>query len=174
MKVLVAVASKYGGTQEIAYVISKIMSKCGIDTDVKNIETDSDIASYDAIVLGSAVYHGNWLKSARDFVDKHAEELASRPTWLFSSGPIGKPPKPADDEQVLAAKILPKIKARDHHIFAGKLDRGKLNLREKTIVGVVRGAEGDFREWGDVFSWAYHIAETLRKESRLKTADSFK
>ncbi|HLG90671.1 MAG TPA: flavodoxin domain-containing protein, partial [Candidatus Saccharimonadales bacterium] len=86
MKVLVAVASKYGGTQEIAYVISKIMSKCGIDTDVKNIETDSDIASYDAIVLGSAVYHGNWLKSARDFVDKHAEELASRPTWLFSSG----------------------------------------------------------------------------------------
>lgn len=174
MKVLVAVASKYGGTQEIAYTIGKIISKCGIDTDIKNVEADGDVSAYDAVVLGSAVYHGNWLKSARDFVDKHADELASRPTWLFSSGPIGSPSKPADDEQVLVAKILPEIKAREHRIFSGKLDRSKLNLRERAIVSVVREADGDFRNWGDVFSWAYSIAEALRKESKLKTADSFK
>ena len=150
------------------------MSQSGLETDVKNVETDGDITAYDAVVLGSAVYRGIWLKSARDFAERHAEELASRPTWLFSSGPIGSPPRPANYEQDPVAGIMPKVKPREHHIFAGKLDKSNLNLREKAIVRMVHGAEGDFRDWGDIFSWARGIAETLRKETKLKTADSLR
>ena len=164
MKLLVAVASKYGGTQEIAFVIGKTLSNSGIDTDIRNVEIDGDVAAYDAVILGSAVYNGNWLKSARDFAELHAEELAVRPTWLFSSGPVGKPLKPAAHEQVLATKIMPRIRAREHRIFAGKLDKNRLNLRERAIVRLVSGAEGDFRDWDEIESWAHQIAEILNRE----------
>lgn len=63
------------------------------------------VGGYDAVVLGSAVYVGRWLEPARELVDAHAEELAARPTWLFSSGPIGDPPKPEADDAVQIAEI---------------------------------------------------------------------
>jgi menaquinone-dependent protoporphyrinogen oxidase len=47
----------------------------------------------DAVVLGSAIYAGPWLKPARTLLGERVDELASRPTWLFSVGPIGDPPR---------------------------------------------------------------------------------
>jgi menaquinone-dependent protoporphyrinogen oxidase len=41
------------------------------------------------VVLGSAVYVGPWLEAGARFVEEHADELAARPVWLFSSGPAG-------------------------------------------------------------------------------------
>ena len=43
------------------------------------------------MVLGSAVYAGRWLEPAREYAATHAGGLRTRPTWLFSSGPIGEP-----------------------------------------------------------------------------------
>jgi menaquinone-dependent protoporphyrinogen oxidase len=55
------------------------------------------IDGYDAVVLGSAVYLGNWMKPAKEFAVREAAALAAVPVWLFSSGPIGSPPEdPAD------------------------------------------------------------------------------
>jgi len=48
------------------------------------------------VVLGSAVYLGQWMKPARELAERSAGAIASRPVWLFSSGPIGEPAKPAD------------------------------------------------------------------------------
>jgi len=78
-------------------------------------------------VLGSAVYMGNWLESAREFATEHAEELAARPTWLFSSGPTGDPPRPSADKAVSIDPIIAAVTPRDHRLFAGKLDRHQLS-----------------------------------------------
>jgi menaquinone-dependent protoporphyrinogen oxidase len=51
-----------------------------------------DPASFDAVVLGSAVYAGRWLDPARQYAALYADVLRARPVWLFSSGPIGNPP----------------------------------------------------------------------------------
>jgi len=53
------------------------------------------VDGFDAVVLGSAVYAGHWLKPARELVDRSRDALAARPVWLFSSGPIGDPPQAA-------------------------------------------------------------------------------
>jgi hypothetical protein len=37
--------------------------------------------SYDAVVLGSAVYAGRWLEPARRIVEEHGDELIALPTW---------------------------------------------------------------------------------------------
>ena len=43
-----------------------------------------------AVVLGSAITAGSWMKEAVEFVHRLAEPLAERSVWLFSSGPLGE------------------------------------------------------------------------------------
>jgi menaquinone-dependent protoporphyrinogen oxidase len=161
MRVLVAVASRHGSTYEIAELIGGTLRDRGLDVVVAAVEEVDDVAPYDAVVLGSAVYVGKWLEPARRFVDAHATELAARPTWLFSSGPIGTPPKPEGDKAVELGEILASTGAREHRIFAGKLDRGQLGLGERMVVRAVRAEEGDFRELDEVATWAMTIAREL-------------
>src|SRR6266566_4086424 len=94
MKALVAVATQHGATREIADMIGATIAARGIETDIREVEKVTAVDGYDGVVVGSAVYMGNWIKSARTFVEGNADELAARPTWMFSSGPIGDPPKP--------------------------------------------------------------------------------
>jgi menaquinone-dependent protoporphyrinogen oxidase len=161
MTVLVAVASRHGSTREIAAVIGETLEKRGFDVVVSPVEEVDDVAGYDAIVLGSAVYVGRWLDPARRFVDEHAAELAARPTWLFSSGPIGTPPKPEGEKAVDVRELQATTGAREHRIFAGKLDRSRLGLGERIVVRTVRAQEGDFREPEQVVAWASSIADEL-------------
>jgi menaquinone-dependent protoporphyrinogen oxidase len=52
--------------------------------------------------------------------------------------------------------------ARDHRVFAGKLDRGVLGLAEKAIAIALRAPSGDFREWDVIADWASEIGSALR------------
>src|SRR4051794_5044612 len=89
MTVLVTYASKYGGTRGIAERIGETLTASGVDAVVEPISGVADLSGYDAFVVGSAVYMGVWLKEATKFARQHSAELASRPLWLFSSGPLG-------------------------------------------------------------------------------------
>ena len=86
--------------------------------------------------------------------------LAARPVWLFSSGPIGEPAKPADDP-VDVTKILQASNARDHQIFTGKLVKMHLSFPDRAIVSAIRAQEGDFRNWAQIRAWATGIAGAL-------------
>jgi menaquinone-dependent protoporphyrinogen oxidase len=97
MEVLVSAASKYGATTEIAKTIDAVLAERGFDTTMVPPEQVVAIENYGAVVLGSAVYMGQWMKPARKLADRSREVLAALPVWLFSSGPIGEPPKPAAD-----------------------------------------------------------------------------
>ena len=109
---------------------------------------------------------GNWLAPARRFVEEYGEELASRPTWLFSSGPLGSPLRPQEDEAVHIDRIWAKTSAIEHRLFGGRLDKSQLSFRERAVVHAVRAPEGDFRDWNDVRAWAASIAETVVTSDR--------
>ncbi len=160
MRVLVTAASKHGSTAEIAQAIGDLLAERGVDVAVMPIDDVREIDDYDAVVIGSAVYAGHWLEPARELVKRHAMRLTARPVWLFSSGPIGDPPKP-DEDPVDAAPLVEVTAARDHKVFAGKLDKARLGFTEKAIVLALRAPFGDFREWQDIRAWASAIADDL-------------
>ena len=160
MRVLVTAASKYGATAEIAEAIGAVLQEAGHDVDVLPIERVESVGAYGAAVIGSAVYAGHWLDPARELVTRSAERLRAIPVWLFSSGPIGDPPKP-DDEPVDVAKLKEATGALAHRVFAGKLERKRLHLAERAIVRALRVSEGDFRDWNEIRSWARAIAGEL-------------
>ncbi|WP_421118772.1 flavodoxin domain-containing protein [Aquihabitans daechungensis] len=122
----------------------------------------------DAVVIGSAIYAGHWLKPARHFVDHHLTLLQERPVWLFSSGPLGEQPK-AEEDPVEVRRLEQLIDARDHHIFAGALDRKDLSVAERAVVKVVKAPYGDFRDADAAVSWADGIADALEASAMPST-----
>ena len=166
--VLVAYASKYGATAEIARRIGQALQTAGFTVDVLPTDKVVDPAEYSGIILGSAVYAGHWRKEAALFLETHEQTLANRPVWLFSSGPTG-----AGDPVTLMKgwrfpeslqPIVDRIQPRDIALFGGSLDLTKLHLLEKLIVKAMNAPVGDFRDWDMIHSWAMTIAETLPAE----------
>lgn len=164
MRVLVTAATKYGATGEIAQAIGQVLNEHGVDTTVLPPDQVEAVDDYDAVVLGSGVYAGHWLKPAKEFVDRNRNALAARPVWLFSSGPIGDPPKPEEDP-VDVAELMQTTKAREHRLFAGKLERQQLSFPEKAMMVAFRVKDGDFRDWEEIKGWAAEIAEAQQPGS---------
>jgi menaquinone-dependent protoporphyrinogen oxidase len=161
MKVLVCAATKYGATGEIANAVADVLAEKGLEVMVIPPEQAGAIEQFDAVVLGSAVYMGQWMKPARELVDRSAAVLAARPVWLFSSGPVGEPAKPAENP-VDVSKILQSTKARDHRVFTGRLVRKHLSFPDRAMASAIRAAEGDFRNWAEIRAWAAGIASALQ------------
>lgn len=161
MSVLVTAASKHGATEEIARGIGEVLEERGHEVTVMPPEEVASLQGYEAVVLGSGVYAGRWLKPAMELVERLGSELAEMRVWLFSSGPIGDPPKPEEDP-VDVAEVMEAAGALGHRVFAGRLVKDGLGFGEKAIVMALRAPEGDFRDWDEIRGWAEEIAEALR------------
>jgi menaquinone-dependent protoporphyrinogen oxidase len=160
MKVLVTVASRHGATGEIAQAIVRRLRHSGIDAVLVLPQHVNELAPYDAVVLGSAVYMSRWLPAAADFAARHWLALRDRRVWLFSSGPLGSPPVPVGDPPEVAS-LIERVGAREHRTFAGALREASLGLKERFIVKMVKAPYGDFRDWGAIDAWADEIAYAL-------------
>lgn len=156
-------ASKHGSTAEIAEHIGHTLATRGLKVTVAAPETVEDLDGFRAVVLGSGVYAGHWLQEAKEMAARVALCDPVPEVWLFSSGPVGEPPKP-DEDPVDVAEIESVTSARQHVVFAGKLDKSKLGFAEKAIMIAVRAPEGDFRNWAEIGAWADGIASVLAGE----------
>jgi menaquinone-dependent protoporphyrinogen oxidase len=167
-KVLVAYATKYGATQEIAAKIGEVLRQEGLAAEVLAADQVAELTPYTAVILGSAVYAGQWRKEAATLLQEQEQALAERPVWLFSSGPTGE----GDPMELMKGWRFPealqpvadRIGPRDIVFFHGELDTDKLNLAEKLIVKGLRAPTGDFRDWDDISAWAASIAAALKQE----------
>lgn len=159
-KVLVVYASRHHATEEIASVAATELAAHAIDVTFASAGDAQLSDDFAAVVCGSAVYMGRWQATAKAFVETNAELLRTIPVWLFSSGPIGDPPKPAE-VPVDGDTLRDLIGARDHKVFAGRLEKSGLSLRERTVVRAVKAPYGDYRDWDEIREWAARIAAQI-------------
>jgi menaquinone-dependent protoporphyrinogen oxidase len=169
-KALVAYATKYGATAEIAEKIGEVLRADGISADVSPVTGVKDLSSYGAVVLGSAVYIGRWRKEAARFLKAKVKQLAERAVWIFSSGPTGK----GDPVDLMEGWCFPKglqpvidrIHPRDIVVFHGAIDPDKMKGLEKWMIKKVGAAVEDSRDWEAITSWAKGIASAITAESK--------
>ena len=161
MRILVSAASRHDATFEVAQAIATTLERAGLKVDVRRPEEVGHLAGYDGVVLGSAIYAGHWMKSAKEVVERTSSRMRGIPVWLFSTGPIGDPLKP-EGLPVDVAPMLELSGAREHRIFGGRLNKKELGFGEKAIVRMVGAAEGDYRPWDEIEAWAVEIASTLK------------
>ncbi|MFP3915957.1 MAG: flavodoxin domain-containing protein [Actinomycetota bacterium] len=175
MRVLVAYASRHGSTRGIAERIADSLRAAGVQAEAEAVSDVSDMEGYDAFVVGSAAYMFHWLKEATAFVKRHRNELAQRPLWLFSSGPLGTDLVDEDGNDVLEAsrprefaELEALVSPRGERIFFGAWDpeAAPIGMMER-LVRLMPAAKdatpaGDFRDWPAIDAWASEIAGQLR------------
>ena len=161
MTVLVAYASKHGSTQGIAQRIAEQLRQLGIQAEARPLDEVWDPGSYEALVIGSAIYYGSWMKEATEWVYRNQPVLARRPVWLFSVGPLGTEVKDAEQQPKEMAEFQQAIRPREQRVFFGALDHQRLSFAERMVVKAVRAPEGDFRDWEAIDAWAANIARNL-------------
>jgi menaquinone-dependent protoporphyrinogen oxidase len=174
MLVLVAYATRHGATQGIAERIAERLRSAGLDAEVHPAADVRDASRYDAFVVGGAAYMFHWLKDATKFVERNHELLAGRPTWLFSSGPVGTDKTDKEGRDVLETTV-PKefagfrdaIHPRGEKVFFGAMfpDAKPVGMAER-FVSLMPAAKdslpkGDFRDWPEIDAWADEIAHGL-------------
>jgi menaquinone-dependent protoporphyrinogen oxidase len=162
-RVLVVVASRHGATAEIAVALARSIADseagraAGLSAVTMPADQRPDPAAFDAVLLGSAVYAGNWLEPAREYATRHADVLGTRPVWLFSSGPIGEPPFPPD-EAYDVAPLRNVTGAKEHRTFRGRMDKDRLSFGGARHGHRDACADRGFRDWDAVRRWGGEIA----------------
>jgi menaquinone-dependent protoporphyrinogen oxidase len=183
-KVLVVYASRHGATRGIAERIGHVLRSEGLETEVAPADHVSGVGTADAVVVGSAVYMGQWLKDAIEFVKRNEVVLAELPLWLFSSGPLPGTSMSKETKDLLTGalgpedgpgsggrKAIEKISAathpRDHRVFLGAFDpNDPAKVTSERLVRLLPAVRnnlpaGDFRDWDLIELWAHEIAATL-------------
>jgi len=164
-QVLVTYASKHGATKEIAEYITAIMQQKIKAVDCIETYLVRDIKSYDAIVIGTAIYAGIWLSDTLAFLRDHQDILSTRPTWVFASGPTGE----GEPEELLernfvpvqADQLLKTIQPRETVLFHGKVDMKALSWAERLIIRAINEPIGDYRDMDMIRQWTAHITNEL-------------
>lgn len=160
--VLVAYATKYGSTREIAEAIGETIAGAGLPVEVRPARDVRDLSPYAAVVLGSALYSAHWRREANRFVRAHRDALRERSVWLFSSGPLDQSANLADIP--MTEHVRPEVEAidpRGHRTFGGRLLPGTPGLDEAVLA---THRTGDFRDFTRIRAWAQEIADTLVAE----------
>lgn len=150
-----------GSMARIAETVAEVLREDGLRVDALPARSVGSVASYDAVVVGGALYAGRWHKDARRFVRRHRAELAERPVWFFSSGPLDAsaserniPPVPGVE------RAMTRLDVREHVTFGGCLEEGA----QGRVAGMIlrSGKGGDFRDFIAIAAWAAGVAASLR------------
>jgi menaquinone-dependent protoporphyrinogen oxidase len=163
--VLVLHASKHGATRRIAEQVWRTLRDAGLHAELRAAEDDPEPARYQAVVLGTAIYIGQWRAEAVHWLHQHQAVLSRMPLWIFASGPTGQ----GEPEALLKGEVIPPkmealmkvLKPRQVRLFHGVLRPNEMTLLERMAINMVKAPLGDFRDWKAIEQWAADIAGQL-------------
>jgi len=159
MQVLVAYGSKMGGTKGLAEMVGAALESNGLRVDVMPARSVPDIAPYAAVIVGGALYSTRWHKDARWFVKHHRAALASKPVWLFSSGPLDDSAHQQDVAPVRFVKNAMRLThARGHTTFGGRMPSQARGFPARSMA---KNNPGDWRDPDQARNWAKQVAQDL-------------
>jgi menaquinone-dependent protoporphyrinogen oxidase len=155
--VLVAYATHRGSTREVADAVATTLRAHGLQVDVRPAGEVAEVTSYDAVVLGAAIYMGRLHADARKLLKQQRDALATRPFAIFAMGPRTlSDDDVADSRKQLEksleqASLLPDATA----IFGGVIDPAKLRFPLNRLPA------SDARDWDAIHAWAAEVAATI-------------
>jgi len=165
-KVLVAYATSYGSTQEIAEVISETLRKQGLVVDLQPIRKVRILEGYSALVLGAPLYMFHWHKDALRFLSQHRKILSDNlPVAIFAGGPFGKEDENAWQEVRtkfdLELAKSPWLTPVFVEIVGGKFDPATLRFPYNLIPALKKMPASDLRDWVAIRAWVSSLAAQL-------------
>jgi len=166
-KILVAYATAAGSTAEVAEAVGEAMRSEGTQVDVRQAKTVTDLAAYDAVVLGSGVRASRIYGEAIKFIQNHQDALSKVPVAYFvvcmtmqeNTEACRLQAQEFVDQMVAAA---PSVQPVDTGLFGGLMDYERISwLLRLLIQHVIKQQEGDARDWDAIRAWARELQPAL-------------
>jgi menaquinone-dependent protoporphyrinogen oxidase len=159
--VLVAYATRYGSTQEVAEAVAATLRERGFEVDIQPMREVRTLEGYRAVVLGAPLYMFHWHKDALHFLAQHRAALMQRPVAIFALGPFH-----ADEKEFQAVREqldkelakFPWLTSEAIAIFGGKFDPQKLTFPHNLVPVLKNMPASDVRDWTAIRAWASDLA----------------
>ena len=166
--ILIAYATKYGSTQDVAEKIAATLREGGLAVDLKPVKQVKTLDGYRAVVVGAPLYIGSWLKDAQRFLTQQQIALEKLPVAIFSLGPTRAGEDVADVRASLDVQVskYPWLKPVAVELFGGKYDPAKLRFPDTLLAALpaspLHGVPAsDIRDWAAIRAWANTLPEKL-------------
>lgn len=165
-KILVAYASEFGTTREVAEVIGETLCQDGAKVDIKPVNAIINLPEYDAIVIGSAIQYDKWMAEAITFVKKNHNTLSKLPVAFFFTCLTLSRQTERTKRTVIAYtnklySLHPQVKPVSVGRFAGVLDYSKIpfigRIIARGIYKIFGVKEGDYRDWNAIRAWSRDV-----------------
>jgi len=163
--VLVAFATRYGSTQEVAESIADRLRGRGFSVDTKRLTEAKSLEPYHAVVMGAPLFMFHWHKDGFAFLSRHREALQKRKVAVFVLGPVHDP---HDEEEWKASRDqldkelakVPWFKPDTLELFGGRYDPTRLGFPLKAFAGTEPAS--DIRDWEAIRGWADALPDRLQ------------
>ncbi len=172
-KILIAYATEFGTTGEVAEAIGEVLYQEGNTVETKWVKNVKDVNNYDAVIIGSDIQYDKWMSDATEFVTANQNSLSKLPvayffTCLTLSSQSEKAEKQAMAYSDKLVALVPQVKPVSVGRFAGVLDYSKMSFFVRLIfkvISLITGVqEGDYRDWDAIRSWAKSMHFKLSDE----------
>lgn len=164
--VLVAYATKYGSTREVAEAIARTLGDRGLEVAVHPAHEVRDLSGYDAVIVGGPLYYFHWHRDARRFLGRHKQALARVPVAVFALGPFNDKAEDFAGARDQLDRTLIKhewLKPVAITVFGGKFAPGGLRFPDRNPAMKAMEAS-DIRDWDVIAAWAGQAADAFAEE----------
>jgi menaquinone-dependent protoporphyrinogen oxidase len=149
--VLVAYATRYGSTQEVAEAVAASLREGGAQVDIQPLKAVKALTGYSAVVMGAPLQMFRWHKDALAFLGRHREALSRLPAAVFALGPFSDVEKEwTDVRRPVAIRV-----------FGGKFDPATLRPPYSLLPAMKRLPVSDIRDWDAIAAWGKELAATF-------------
>jgi menaquinone-dependent protoporphyrinogen oxidase len=162
-RVLVAYATKYGSTREVAERVAAKLSEHGLEADLRAAGEVKSLAGYDAVVFGGALYMFRLIGQGRRFLARNRKAFMRVPLAVFGMGPIENTEGQFPDARRHLDKTLVRLEGVSPvavTIFGGAFDPAKLKFPYNNP-GIKAMPPADLRDWKLIEAWADSLPEKL-------------
>lgn len=167
-KILVTYDTKHGATSIVAKkIFDTLCDNATVDlVFVENLDP-GDIPAYDAIVIGSPIYIGQWLPGINKLLRRHHAAIEQIPSAFFVTCTYianDTPDRQAYAKETYIEKNLskyPAIVPVDMGILGGEFEYAELYPMERFLMKLAGFEEGDFIDDAKIGAWATGFADKL-------------
>lgn len=168
-QILVAYATRYGSTREVAEAIAATLREAGLEVVVQPAQKAGAINGHRALVLDAPLYFGSWHKEALRLLAGNRDALRGLPVALFALGPLRDDPKERQEGHAQLRKALggfPRLEPLSTEVFCGRYEPAKLRFGDRIIASLPASPlhglpASDARDWTAIRAWARELAGSL-------------